>query len=178
MYTSQVARILEPLLISVGKSVRRLMIPRIPSLCIQSVVSFPDGYSVLGWQLRWYSVEMSSWGMSRLAIGGTKQMSTLLVEINPSDVVLSWMDPTYSEWQKGRDHIKTVIILSLLLIWLSRCSLDACKSVGQDSMCLLFLKLYFMSGTILFSVSPPSWSVVIKFSINYTLLLIVPDTVR
>jgi len=46
-----------------------------------------------------------------------KQISRVLVEINPSGVVLDWMDPAYSEWQKGRDHVKTVIILCLLLMW-------------------------------------------------------------
>lgn len=43
---------------------------------------------------------------------GMKQMSRLPVEINLSGVVLSWIDQIYSEWWKGRDHIKTVVVVS------------------------------------------------------------------
>lgn len=143
------------------------MTPRRPSLCVQSVVSFPDGYSILGWQLCWDSVETCCWGMNRLAMWRTRQTSRLLVEINPSGVVLSWMDPSYSEWQKGRDHVKTVCSVSAPDL-ISRWDLDGCKSVRQSSYVSAIPEV--MSGTILFSGLPTSWFVVIKFSMNYTLL--------
>lgn len=139
------------------------MTPRRASLCTQLFLFLSRESSFLVWQVCGCSVETCSWAMSRLAIWGTEQTSILLVEINTSGVAHSLMQPAYSKWLVGRNHVKTVSAPDLI----SGCSPDVCKSVRH----LLLLKLYFMSGTLLFSVLTNLWFMVIKFSINYTLLI-------